>query len=78
MSAYSDWKCGALSDNEYRFCARQENGDTDERIIFQEEADCESCIHNKYLYTKDDGTRVYECDTHCCEYKEKDECDYQS
>ena len=27
MSAYSDWKCGALTDEEYRFCMRRECGD---------------------------------------------------
>lgn len=25
MSAYSDWKCGALSDDEYDFCCRWED-----------------------------------------------------
>ena len=35
------------------------------------EPDCESCTHNKYLYTKEDGTKVWECDTHECEYEEE-------
>lgn len=26
MSAYSDWKCGALTDKEYTFCANHETG----------------------------------------------------
>ena len=26
MSAYSDWKCGALTDEEYAFCMRRECG----------------------------------------------------
>ena len=73
MSAYSDWKCGALSDDEYKSISRRENGDKDERIYFQEEADCETCEHNRYLYTKPNGTKVFECDTHTCEYKETDE-----
>ena len=78
MSAYSDWKCGALSDDEYRFCARRDNGDAVNHLEFgEEEPDCTICIHEKYLYTKEDGTKVFECDTHTCEYKEKDECDYQ-
>lgn len=38
-----------------------------------EDPDCESCIHNHYLYTKADGTKVWECDTHECEYKENGE-----
>ena len=29
MSAYSDWKCGALSDDEYRSIARRENAEID-------------------------------------------------
>ena len=32
MSAYSDWKCGALTDEEYTFCNRRECG-SDEPII---------------------------------------------
>ena len=37
---------------------------------------CDNCIHNKFLYTKEDGTKVWECDTHCCEYVEvEDEID---
>ena len=72
MSAYSDWKCGALSDDEYKSIARRENGDKEERIIFVEEADCDTCIHNHYLHTKSDGTKVFKCDTHTCEYKEID------
>ena len=76
MSAYSDWKCGALSDDEYKFLSRREYGDIDERdekIVFVEEADCDTCIHNHYLYTKADGTKVWECDTHECEYEENKE-----
>lgn len=34
---------------------------------------CDSCKHNKYLYTKADGTKVWECDTHECEYEEIEE-----
>ena len=29
MSAYSDWKCGALTDEEYKFCMRRECGEDD-------------------------------------------------
>ena len=34
---------------------------------------CNNCTHNKFLYTKSDGTKVWECDTHECEYEEKKE-----
>lgn len=34
---------------------------------------CSTCIHEKYLYTREDGTKVWECDTHTCDYKERDE-----
>lgn len=74
MSAYSDWKANALTDDEYKFCARRENGDVVNHIDFpEEEPDCTTCVHCKYLRTQDDGTKVFECDTHNCEYEENKE-----
>ena len=37
------------------------------------EENCDICIHNKYLYTKADETKVFECNTHTCEFEEIEE-----
>ena len=39
MSSWSDYHCGALTDEEYKFCMRRECGDNDEdhEIEFDEE-----------------------------------------
>lgn len=72
MSAYSDWKCGAITDDEYKSLARRENGDSSGRNVFVEEADCETCIHNKFLHYR--GTiPVYACEKWECEYEENEE-----
>ena len=34
MSAYSDYKCGALTDDEYKFCARHELGEDHGELPF--------------------------------------------
>lgn len=55
MSAYSDWKAGALSDDEYRSAMRRECGDDfprDELPFYTDDPDdphwkCENCGHCK-------------------------------
>lgn len=50
MSAYSDWKVGALSDDEYKFCMRREckdwplDGEYEYQYTCQE---CEYCVYGK-------------------------------
>ena len=39
MSAYSDWKCGALTDEEYRYEMRRECGDPDDIPFWSEEGE---------------------------------------
>ena len=34
MRAYSDWKCGALTDDEYAFACQWEYGSDDEDLLF--------------------------------------------
>ena len=34
MSAYSDYKCGALTDDEYKFCSRHELGEDHGELPF--------------------------------------------
>lgn len=54
MSAYSDWKCGALSDDEYRSIARRENADEEEHGCF----DCyyrDSCDSKEYYCPVKEG-----------------------
>lgn len=34
MSAYSDWKCGALTDDEYAFACQWEYGSDNEDLLF--------------------------------------------
>lgn len=38
MSAYSDWKCGALTDEEYRYEMRRECGDPKDIPFWSEES----------------------------------------
>ena len=54
MSAYSDWKCGALSDDEYKSIARRENADDEEHGCF----DCfykDSCDSKGYYCPVKEG-----------------------
>lgn len=64
MSVYSDWKCGAISDDDYRMnCA--EEARMDEYLTRLEERDCEKCIHH---VTKNGETG---CECWECEYEEE-------
>ena len=50
MSAYSDWKCGAISDEEYRSAMRRECGES--LPFYTDDPDdphwrCENCKHCK-------------------------------
>lgn len=53
MSAYSDWKCGAISDEQYRSAMRRECEEPRETLPFYtDDADdphwrCENCAHCK-------------------------------
>lgn len=50
MSAYSDWKCGAITEDEYNSIAERENADTQENKMI----DCKLCEH------------LYECQPIVC------------
>lgn len=39
MSAYSDWRCGALSDDEYKTAYNMERGEDHGEIPFYDECD---------------------------------------
>lgn len=41
MSAYSDYKCGALTDDEYKFCSRRELGEDHGEDHGEDELDME-------------------------------------
>ena len=43
MSAYSDWKCGAIPDERYAFCANHETGADhgEEDFYYDDEENCE-------------------------------------
>lgn len=60
MSAYSDWKCGAISDDEYRmYCTKEAR--RDEYLTQLQERDCINCIH----YVEEDGIagcELWECE----------------
>lgn len=50
MSAYSDWKVGALSDDEYEFCVRRECKDypPDFEDTYEYQcSECEYCVDGK-------------------------------
>ena len=68
MSAYSEWKCGALTDEQYEFEARREHErDNDEPYI----ETCDDCILNATP-----ACSKLECDNEVCEdfisYEEAD------
>ena len=41
MSAYSDWRCGALTDDEYKSAYRHERGEDHDIILFYDAIDDE-------------------------------------
>ena len=56
MSAYSDWKCGALTDEEFAYYMRRECDDRSERLdeVYTDDPDdehwrCENCKHCKSI-----------------------------
>ena len=55
MSAYSDWKCGALSDDEYDFCCRREaamDRALEERDEAREYKGCDNCKYSDQKITE--------------------------
>ena len=59
MSAYSDWKCGALSDDEYRDLARREEREDDPC--------CGRCQYHRrdgsLWYCYNENSEYYGCET---------------
>ena len=56
MSAYSDWKCGALSDEDYTaYCNREAAMDRamEEREEISESRCCENCKHHAKMLTEE-------------------------
>ena len=41
MSAWSDHKCGALTDEEYEFVRKRERGENDDKLPFEDDFDDE-------------------------------------
>ena len=60
MSAYSDWKCGALSDEEYgQYCAEDARRDA-----IMDERPCDKCPHHIIVNeeTGEGGCECWECE----------------
>lgn len=73
MSAYSEWKCGAISDDEYSFYARREYGERDyPPDTGSVTVKCENCIHCK---EKDDSYYCYSFEDDPFEVSLSDSCD---
>lgn len=63
MSAYSDWKCGAISDDEYEMeCAEETR--RDEYLTKIGERPCDSCPHHIIVNveTGEGGCECWECE----------------
>ncbi len=68
MSAWSDWRVGALTDDEYRAeAAREERMDRAMAEYEEDIRDCEYCKHYKY----NDEFKSKCCEAWDCEYEER-------
>jgi len=71
MSAYSEWRCGALSDDEYKFYMGRECRDYPPDAGYVT-AKCENCIHCK---EEDDSYFCHSFEDDPFEVSLSDSCD---
>ena len=71
MSAWSDWRVGAMSDEEYEQHRISENNrDIAERYELYEDDErfCDTCVHYKY----NEESKCKCCESWDCEYEERE------